>query len=155
MCASQKKPARLLRQSLHGNRKKHDSKTPEVCKSLASGINSAVRTRDIYYFTNTKNDGWSEGPRKSALELKAQSNSGSNQPVKMSIHHRCFLLLGLPNSTPGIHRRRAESILARALIWPFCTFLTPSPSSLPLLKPIPPRSVVLVEASLRRCSGDF
>lgn len=104
-----------------------------------------MRTRDIYYFTNTKSDGWSEGPRKGALE-------SNNQPVKMSIHHRCFL----PSSTPcTYHRRRAESILARALIWPFCTFLTPSPSSLPLLEPIPPRSVVLVAASLRRCSGDF
>lgn len=49
------------------------------------------------------------------------------------------------------HRLKAESILANALICPFCTFFGPVPSSKsPSLPALPPllRSVVLVEASM-------
>ena len=49
------------------------------------------------------------------------------------------------------HRLNAESILANALICPFCTFFGPAPSSeSPSLPALPPllRSVVLVEASI-------
>ena len=49
------------------------------------------------------------------------------------------------------HRLNAESILANALICPFCTFFGPAPSSKsPSLPAFPPllRSVVLVEASI-------
>jgi len=48
------------------------------------------------------------------------------------------------------HRLNAESILANALICPFCTFFGPAPSSKSPSLPAPPpllRSVVLVEAS--------
>lgn len=44
---------------------------------------------------------------------------------------------------PPHHRLKAESIFASALIWPFCTFFGVSSSP-----PTPPKSVVLVAASL-------
>lgn len=48
-----------------------------------------------------------------------------------------------------LHRRNADSILARVLICPFCTFLGPSPSSFPL------KLATLVDASPRWYTGDF
>ena len=54
------------------------------------------------------------------------------------------------------HRLNAESILANALICPFCTFFGPAPSSKsPSLPALPPllRSVVLVEASILSPDG--
>ena len=56
----------------------------------------------------------------------------------------------ISHCSPIPQRRRADNILASALIWPFWTFLTPSAS---VVSPFP-RSVVLVDASLRKFSGD-
>lgn len=55
----------------------------------------------------------------------------------------------LHRALPDLQRRKADNILARALICPFCTFLgepswSPSRDSLPSLS----RSVVLVIASI-------
>lgn len=55
-----------------------------------------------------------------------------------------------PTAVPIPQRRSADNILASALICPFWTFLTPSAS---VVSPFP-RSVVLVDASRRKFSGD-
>lgn len=82
------------------------------------------------YFTNTTRHKMPADPfRASSLRAHVRSRN-------VHCHH---------------HRRKADSIFAKALICPFCTFLTPSPSSFPFK---PPRSVVLVDASLRD-SGDL